>query len=128
MLSQLGYVCLFSSAFPLAAMAALLGNLLELRGDAFKLCFVLQRPFGRRVSNIGTWQVSEEQSSKAYAHRHINLRLNSTRENNRKRFTELFTVHFIFFMNYIKFFIVLVVVHPPLQKVLKIIFFHLIKF
>jgi len=60
MLSQLGYVCLFSSAFPLAAMAALLGNLLELRGDAFKLCFVLQRPFGRRVSNIGTWQVSED--------------------------------------------------------------------
>lgn len=121
MLSQLGYVCLFSSAFPLAAMAALLGNLLELRGDAFKLCFVLQRPFGRRVSNIGTWQVSEEQS-KAYAHRHINLRLNSTRENNRKRFTELFTVHLIFFMNYIKFFIVLVV-HSPLQKVLKIIFY-----
>lgn len=66
MLSQLGYVCLFSSAFPLAAMAALLGNLLELRGDAFKLCFVLQRPFGRRVSNIGTWQVSEKRFSKAH--------------------------------------------------------------
>ncbi|KZC04885.1 Anoctamin-8 [Dufourea novaeangliae] len=60
MLAQLGYVCLFSSAFPLAAMAALLGNLLELRGDAFKLCFVLQRPFGRRVSNIGTWQNAME--------------------------------------------------------------------
>ncbi|XP_011313529.1 anoctamin-8 isoform X7 [Fopius arisanus] len=60
MLSQLGYVCLFSSAFPLAAMAALLGNLLELRGDAFKLCFVLQRPFGRRVSSIGTWQNAME--------------------------------------------------------------------
>ncbi|XP_058790313.1 anoctamin-8 isoform X4 [Phymastichus coffea] len=60
MLSQLGYVCLFSSAFPLAALAALLGNLLELRGDAFKLCFVLQRPFGRRVSNIGTWQNAME--------------------------------------------------------------------
>ncbi|OXU19847.1 hypothetical protein TSAR_010383, partial [Trichomalopsis sarcophagae] len=60
MLSQLGYVCLFSSAFPLAAFAALLGNLLELRGDAFKLCFVLQRPFGRRVSNIGTWQNAME--------------------------------------------------------------------
>jgi len=81
MLSQLGYVCLFSSAFPLAAMAALLGNLLELRGDAFKLCFVLQRPFGRRVSNIGTWQVSEEQSSKAYIRRHINLKVNSTCKN-----------------------------------------------
>ncbi|KAK0169080.1 hypothetical protein PV327_002826 [Microctonus hyperodae] len=60
MLSQLGYVCLFSSAFPLAAMAAFLGNLLELRGDAFKLCFVLQRPFGRRVSSIGTWQNAME--------------------------------------------------------------------
>ncbi|KAK2578147.1 hypothetical protein KPH14_001345 [Odynerus spinipes] len=60
MLSQLGYVCLFSSAFPLAAVAALLGNLLELRGDAFKLCYVLQRPFGRRVSNIGTWQNAME--------------------------------------------------------------------
>lgn len=84
MLSQLGYVCLFSSAFPLAAMAALLGNLLELRGDAFKLCFVLQRPFGRRVSNIGTWQVSEEQFSIAYARAHIYLNVNSTRENNRK--------------------------------------------
>ncbi|XP_012276230.1 anoctamin-8 isoform X2 [Orussus abietinus] len=60
MLSQLGYVCLFSSAFPLAAVAALSGNLLELRGDAFKLCFVLQRPFGRRVSNIGTWQNAME--------------------------------------------------------------------
>lgn len=61
MLSQLGYVCLFSSAFPLAAVAALLGNLIELRGDAFKLCYVLQRPFGRRVSNIGTWQVNLSQ-------------------------------------------------------------------
>ncbi|XP_043670194.1 anoctamin-8 [Vespula pensylvanica] len=60
MLSQLGYVCLFSSAFPLAAVAALLGNLIELRGDAFKLCYVLQRPFGRRVSNIGTWQNAME--------------------------------------------------------------------
>ncbi|XP_017885925.1 anoctamin-8-like isoform X2 [Ceratina calcarata] len=60
MLSQLGYVCLFSSAFPLAAMLALLGNLFELRGDAFKLCFVLQRPFGRRVSSIGTWQNAME--------------------------------------------------------------------
>ncbi|XP_051172555.1 anoctamin-8 isoform X3 [Leptopilina boulardi] len=63
MLSQLGYVCLFSSAFPLAALAALLGNLLELRGDAFKLCFVLQRPFGRRVASIGTWQNAMEAMS-----------------------------------------------------------------
>lgn len=75
MLSQLGYVCLFSSAFPLAAMAAFLGNLLELRGDAFKLCFVLQRPFGRRVSSIGTWQVSIIRLLNIIDHCHMQLNL-----------------------------------------------------
>lgn len=55
---QLGYVILFSSAFPSAAMCAMLNNLLEIRTDAFKLGYVCQRPFGQRVPNIGTWQVS----------------------------------------------------------------------
>ncbi|XP_039276146.1 anoctamin-8 [Nilaparvata lugens] len=53
---QLGYVVLFSSAFPLAALCALINNLVEIRTDAFKLCFIFQRPFGQRVPNIGTWQ------------------------------------------------------------------------
>jgi len=58
MFIQLGYVVLFSSAFPMAAFCALINNLIEIRSDAFKLCFTFQRPFGQRVSSIGTWQVS----------------------------------------------------------------------
>ena len=58
MFIQFGYVTLFSSAFPLAAMCAFLNNLVEIRSDAFKLCCVFQRPFGQRVQSIGVWQVS----------------------------------------------------------------------
>lgn len=57
MFIQFGYVTLFSSAFPLAAFCALLNNVVEIRSDAFKLCMTYQRPFGKTVENIGTWQV-----------------------------------------------------------------------
>jgi anoctamin-8 len=57
MTMQLGYVILFSSAFPPAALCAIFNNLVEIRSDAFKLAYVCQRPFGQRVPNIGTWQV-----------------------------------------------------------------------
>ncbi|XP_028171924.1 anoctamin-8-like [Ostrinia furnacalis] len=60
MLTQLGHVVLFSSAFPLAALCALLNNAAEVRADAFKLCHVAQRPFGERISNIGSWQHAME--------------------------------------------------------------------
>ncbi|KAF4530758.1 hypothetical protein B566_EDAN007980 [Ephemera danica] len=60
MFIQFGYVVLFSSAFPMAALCALLNNLIEIRSDAFKLCFIFQRPFGQRVPNIGTWQDAME--------------------------------------------------------------------
>lgn len=52
----MGYVVLFSAAFPLAGVCALVNNLLEIRSDAFKMAHVHQRPFGQRVANIGTWQ------------------------------------------------------------------------
>lgn len=42
MLVQMGYVVLFSSAFPLAGLCALANNLLEIRSDAFKLAHVHQ--------------------------------------------------------------------------------------
>lgn len=58
MFIQFGYVVLFSSAFPLAAMCALINNIIEIRSDALKLCTGLQRPFGQRVEKIGQWQVS----------------------------------------------------------------------
>jgi anoctamin-8 len=50
-------VAFFSSAFPLASLWAFFNNVIEIRTDAFKLCYVLQRPFGERVRSIGTWQV-----------------------------------------------------------------------
>ncbi|XP_059171527.1 anoctamin-8-like [Physella acuta] len=53
---QFGYITLFSSAFPLAALCALLNNLIEIRSDAFKICLTYQRPFGQRVESIGIWQ------------------------------------------------------------------------
>ncbi|XP_077331551.1 anoctamin-8 isoform X2 [Lithobates pipiens] len=56
MFVQFGYVVLFSSAFPLAAVCALVNNIIEIRSDAFKLCSGFQRPFGRRVDGIGQWQ------------------------------------------------------------------------
>ncbi|CAL1266921.1 unnamed protein product [Larinioides sclopetarius] len=60
MFIQFGYVILFSSAFPMAAMCALMNNVIEIRSDAFKLCMIFQRPFGQRAENIGTWQDAME--------------------------------------------------------------------
>ncbi|XP_029849538.2 anoctamin-8 [Ixodes scapularis] len=60
MFIQFGYVVLFSSAFPLAALCALLNNVVEVRSDAFKLCMIFQRPFGQSAENIGTWQAAME--------------------------------------------------------------------
>lgn len=58
MFVQFGYVVLFSSVYPIAAFWAVLNNILEIRADAFKLCMVFQRPMGRKVKDIGAWQVS----------------------------------------------------------------------
>ena len=57
MFLQFGYVFLFSSVFPLAALWALINNITEIRSDAFKMCRVFQRPFAEGASNIGAWQV-----------------------------------------------------------------------
>ncbi|GFG34765.1 hypothetical protein Cfor_04644 [Coptotermes formosanus] len=56
MFIQFGYVFLFSSVYPIAAVWAVVNNVLEIRADAFKLCRLCQRPMGRRVKNIGAWQ------------------------------------------------------------------------
>lgn len=55
---QFGYVFLFSSVYPVAAVWALLNNVVEIRADAFKLCKVFQRPMSRKVKDIGAWQVN----------------------------------------------------------------------
>ena len=36
-------------------ICALVNNVFELRADAFKYCYVYQRPFARLASNIGSW-------------------------------------------------------------------------
>lgn len=57
MIVQFGYVTLFSAAFPLAGICALLNNLIEIRSDAFKVTVTCQRPFGGApCRNIGSWQ------------------------------------------------------------------------
>ncbi|CAG9854829.1 unnamed protein product [Phyllotreta striolata] len=53
---QFGYVFLFSSVYPLAALWAVLNNLVEIRADAFKLCKIYRRPMCRKVKDIGAWQ------------------------------------------------------------------------
>ena len=53
---QFGYVFLFSSVFPISAFCALVHNFFEIRLDAFKLCWVYQRPFPKPASDIGVWQ------------------------------------------------------------------------
>jgi hypothetical protein len=57
MFIQFGYVFLFSSVYPMAAFCAVVNNIFEIRVDAFKLCCSYQRPMGRRVKDIGAWQV-----------------------------------------------------------------------
>ncbi|KAK9872299.1 hypothetical protein WA026_017102 [Henosepilachna vigintioctopunctata] len=57
---QFGYVFLFSSVYPMAALWALINNVIEIRADAFKLCQICQRPNSKRVKDIGAWQRSFE--------------------------------------------------------------------
>ncbi|KAL0274144.1 UNVERIFIED_CONTAM: hypothetical protein PYX00_006638 [Menopon gallinae] len=56
MFVQFGYVFLFSSVYPMAAFWAVANNVLEIRGDAFKLCKLCQRTMPRKVKDIGAWQ------------------------------------------------------------------------
>lgn len=57
MVIQFGYVTLFASAFPLAAIVSFLCNVLELLSDAFKLVSLHRRPRPHRVASIGGWGV-----------------------------------------------------------------------
>ncbi|KAG8202152.1 hypothetical protein JTE90_010511 [Oedothorax gibbosus] len=57
---QFGYVFLFSSVFPLAAVLAVFNNVLEVWMDGLKLCYSYQRPHARPVKGIGVWQVAFE--------------------------------------------------------------------
>ena len=53
---QFGYGTMFVVANPLVPLLALLNNLIEIRVDASKLCFLTQRPQPRTALGIGFWQ------------------------------------------------------------------------
>jgi hypothetical protein len=53
---QYGYIALFAACFPIAPIFALMNNIYEVRGDAFKLLMVYQRPIPLQAENIGVWE------------------------------------------------------------------------
>jgi len=53
---QYGFVCMFASAFPPAAIAAAIANFVELRFDAHKIGYSHRRPVYRGAEDIGSWQ------------------------------------------------------------------------
>lgn len=55
MIIQFGFVTFFSMAFPLAPLVALISNFVEIRADAFKLCYNTQRPSSAKAGGIGVW-------------------------------------------------------------------------
>lgn len=55
MVTQFGYVGLYSTIWPLAPLMALINNWLELRSDAFKVTAHKRRPVPVRSDTIGPW-------------------------------------------------------------------------
>ncbi|CAG7851734.1 Uncharacterized protein C691.05c [Serendipita indica DSM 11827] len=55
MVTQFGYVALYSTIWPLAPAMALINDWLELRSDAFKMTTHTRRPVPTRVDTIGPW-------------------------------------------------------------------------
>ncbi|EDV33579.2 uncharacterized protein Dana_GF21590, isoform D [Drosophila ananassae] len=55
MVVQFGFITLFSLAFPLAPLLALLNNVIEVRLDAIKMLRFVRRPVGMRARDIGVW-------------------------------------------------------------------------
>eukprot|EP00298_Acanthocystis_sp_HF-20_P010790 c19048_g2_i1.p1 GENE.c19048_g2_i1~~c19048_g2_i1.p1 ORF type:complete len:776 (-),score=283.97 c19048_g2_i1:55-2343(-) len=53
---QFGFVTLFAAAFPIASLASLLNNIVEIRSDGFKLLWQTQRPHYQGCEDIGSWQ------------------------------------------------------------------------
>lgn len=52
---QYGYVVLFSASFTLAPLLAWILNIFEVRVDAYKLCYLVRRPYPQPTETIGIW-------------------------------------------------------------------------
>lgn len=55
MIIQYGFLTMFAAAFPLAAVFALLNNVLEIRIDAYKSLTEYRRPIPKNASTIEPW-------------------------------------------------------------------------
>lgn len=53
---QFGYTALFVSALPMAAFFAFVSNVVNIRGDGWKLLNLFQRPIPKGAEDIGNWQ------------------------------------------------------------------------
>ncbi|CAG9330895.1 unnamed protein product [Blepharisma stoltei] len=51
-----GYVVMFSAAFPIVPLIALFVNIIEVRVDAYKLCYLMKRPYPTPANSIGEWE------------------------------------------------------------------------
>ncbi|KAL0968244.1 hypothetical protein UPYG_G00264250 [Umbra pygmaea] len=60
LLVQFGYLSLFSCVYPLTAVFLLINNVMEIRGDSYKICKLFRKPFSAPVSDIGVWQTAFE--------------------------------------------------------------------
>uniref|UniRef100_A0A061RBB9 Ano8 protein n=1 Tax=Tetraselmis sp. GSL018 TaxID=582737 RepID=A0A061RBB9_9CHLO len=56
MVIQFGYIVMFAAAFPAASAISVLYNLIELKSDTYKLCFLYRRPQPRPARGIGVWE------------------------------------------------------------------------
>jgi len=56
MLIQYSFVLMFTVVWPYISLCALLNNVIELRGDAFKLFHNHRRPMPRSTAGIGHWR------------------------------------------------------------------------
>ena len=50
-----GYIIFFCVAFPLGPIIYWIFNILEIKGDAYKIFTLFKRPFPRQAENIGVW-------------------------------------------------------------------------
>ena len=89
---QFGYATLFSAAYPLAPLLAMVNNYVELRVDAWKLCQQTRRAEAVSAETIGTWQLIVEVMSTlavqvALTKRRITTHEKKERERERERAT-----------------------------------------
>jgi len=52
---QYGYVVLFSASFTLTPLLAYILNIFEVRVDAYKLSYLVRRPYPAQAETIGIW-------------------------------------------------------------------------